>query len=183
MFIFKRNRRFHSVWGDYRMYPLQDIRRVHYEALQHHFLNSHLDALRSIRNTRKRVGDELVRMHSSEQAIETDDNECDVISSSTTIEGHATYIDIDNVLCSVCGLDPTWSYITHSESTRADVTHVCSACRKYCCSVCSPAGEQIPADGVNKFETLQDVRIPIPSLGMLEPHRVCLPCYHNCYKL
>ena len=27
------------------------------------------------------------------------------------------------------------------------------------------SGEQIPADGVNKYETLQDVRIPIPSLG------------------
>ena len=48
MVVYKKNRRFHATWGDYRMQPLQDIRRVHYEALEHHFLNSHLDALRYV---------------------------------------------------------------------------------------------------------------------------------------
>ena len=78
MLVYKKNRLFHAVWGDHRMRPLQvcmfvctytylssyiythihiyisypqDIHRVHYEALQHHFLNSHLTALRYIELT------------------------------------------------------------------------------------------------------------------------------------
>ena len=63
------------------------------------------------------------------------------------------------------------------------VTHVCSACGELCCVVCAPGGETIPGDGFNQNEILQDCRISIPSRGMLEPHRVCLPCYHMSYKL
>ena len=35
MFIFKRNRRFHSVWGDSRMYPLEVHRLVFISTLRH----------------------------------------------------------------------------------------------------------------------------------------------------
>ena len=44
------------------------------------------------------------------------------------------------------------------------------------CSVCSPAGDKIPGDGVSRTHTLKDLRIPLPALG-LAPQRVCLHCY------
>ena len=62
-----------------------------------------------------------------------------------------------------------------------DVVVCCMWCLVYglvvvVCSVCSPAGDKIPGDGVSRTHTLKDLRIPLPALG-LAPQRVCLHCY------
>lgn len=51
-------------------------------------------------------------------------------------------------VCCVCNCDVTWAYITHSDASRALVTHNCRACGKIVCSVCSPAGDMIPGEGM-----------------------------------
>ena len=122
-----------------------------------------------MRNARKRVGDELVRIYSSDQKDSHHDEEIshkdhgigeDIGDnhSVVTIEGallltcvtlfslplffnfkHITkymytythictgsvsVIALENLLCSVCGLDPTWSYITHRYCTVVNSIHV-----------------------------------------------------------
>ena len=81
--------------------------------------------------------------------------------------------------CSVCGLDVTWPYPLHSDSSRAFATHNCSACGKIVCSLCSPAADQLPGDGISQTVTLPDFRIALPWLGLLSPQRVCLHCYYD----
>jgi hypothetical protein len=155
-----------AALGDYRMAALQELSRVGEEPLSHHLLTSYLASLRGLRN------------------VTTSGSHASLVHTNLKPSfGSITSVTDCVVRCAVCELNPTWAYITHSDSTRAFVSHICSICRKICCSVCAPAGEQIPGDGVNQFETLQDFRIPIPSLGMLDPHRVCHPCYMSCYSL
>lgn len=107
--------------------------------------------------------------------------------------------------CGVCGLDVTWPFILHSEASRALVTNTCrylldlatvfvllvlpilhhhphsfciySVCRQVVCSVCAPAGDPLPGDGVQQSYHLPDLRQPLPSLGLLSPQRICLHCY------
>lgn len=81
--------------------------------------------------------------------------------------------------CSVCGLEVTWPYIAHSEATRGIVTHTCSACGKVVCTVCAPAGDQLPGDGLTSKHTLEDLKLAMPSLGVLAPARVCVHCYSD----
>lgn len=157
-----------AALGDYRMAALQELSRIGEEPLLHHFLTSYLASLRGLRN---------INISGLRRASLVE------INSKSSSNSLASSVTDGVVRCAVCELNPTWAYITHSDSTRAFVSHICSICRKICCSVCAPAGEQIPGDGVNQFETLQDFRIPIPSLGMLDPHRVCHPCYMSCYSL
>ncbi|RYY73488.1 hypothetical protein EON63_19965 [archaeon] len=45
------------------------------------------------------------------------------------------------------------------------------------CTVCSPSGDKLPSDGLNKYYTLPDLRRPLVPLGMLVPQRLCLLCY------
>ena len=84
--------------------------------------------------------------------------------------------------CSVCRSDPTWPYITNGVACRALVYHHCRACGKVVCVMCAPAGDYIPDVGVGNYQQLKDFRIPIPSLGLLMPERVCLPCYLHCHQ-
>lgn len=84
--------------------------------------------------------------------------------------------------CSVCQSDPTWPFITNSEATRALVYHNCRACGKIVCVMCSPAGDSVPDSGVGEYQTIADHRIPLPSFGILNPERVCTPCYLHCYN-
>jgi hypothetical protein len=84
--------------------------------------------------------------------------------------------------CSVCHSDPTWPYITNGDACRALVYHHCRACGKVVCVMCAPAGDSIPDVGVGQFQQLKDFRIPIPSLGLIMPERVCLPCYLHCHQ-
>ena len=65
-------------------------------------------------------------------------------SSNQPVQQLQLVTPADKLICYVCELDTTWSYITHSAATRAYVSHVCSACQRYCCSICAPAGEKIP---------------------------------------
>lgn len=83
--------------------------------------------------------------------------------------------------CSVCQSDPTWPFITNSEASRALVYNNCRACGRIVCVMCAPAGDSIPDSGIGEYQTLYDHRIPMPSLGILTPERVCMPCYLHCY--
>lgn len=85
--------------------------------------------------------------------------------------------------CSVCAEDATWPYITKSTSSRASATHHCMACGSICCSVCAPAGDQIPDDGLNQYVSVDNLRIPLPLSGLMNPQRVCLPCFFGSYSL
>jgi hypothetical protein len=38
-------------------------------------------------------------------------------------------------------------------------------CGHIVCAVCSPSGDQVPGEGLGEFETLSDLRAPLPQLG------------------
>lgn len=84
--------------------------------------------------------------------------------------------------CSVCREDTTWPYICKSSSARAGATHHCKACGSIVCSVCAPAGDSIPDDGLNQYVSVDDLRIPLPLMGLITPQRVCLPCFFKSYS-
>lgn len=81
--------------------------------------------------------------------------------------------------CTICGLDVIWPCIMRSTASRALATHRCSMCAKIVCVVCAPAGDTIAGDGLNKTVVLPDLRIPLPSLGLFTPQRVCVHCYFD----
>ena len=85
--------------------------------------------------------------------------------------------------CVVCELPTNWAYIAHSSATTARVTHTCRACGDIVCAICSPAGDMVQGDGLNRQEQLADRRISIPAIGVFERERVCLPCYFQSYFL
>ena len=118
--VYKSGCGFNTTLGDYRMTPLQSLKRIGQGPLDHHLLTSHFTALRSIRNTRKFVSGKLVRVKSSESKTRR--------VSRFDLQGNplvdVTKDMIDNgTVCSICGLDPTWAYITHSGATRAQVDY------------------------------------------------------------
>lgn len=85
--------------------------------------------------------------------------------------------------CHVCLSDPLWPYITKSEPTRGLVTHNCRSCGKVCCSVCSPAGDLIPADGIGKYQKLSDFKLSLPFIGLTGQQRVCITCFLHSYDM
>jgi hypothetical protein len=54
---------------------------------------------------------------------------------------------LDWATCYLCGLDTSWPYVTHSDATRALVTHRCMNCSRVVCSVCAPAKDILPGEG------------------------------------
>lgn len=81
--------------------------------------------------------------------------------------------------CSVCGLEVTWPYITHSDAGRAMATHNCSACGRIVCTVCAPAGDKLKGDGISTTHNVSDFRVPLPWLGIYSEQRVCCHCYFD----
>ena len=81
--------------------------------------------------------------------------------------------------CGVCDEDVVWPYLTKSIASRVSATCNCILCGKIVCSVCAPAGEQIPGDGYGQKCKLPDHRRPLPLYGLLSPNRLCLPCFFN----
>jgi hypothetical protein len=98
-------------------------------------------------------------------------------------EGHGEEGDDDDntswLPCSVCSLEVTWPYMMHSDASRSIATHNCSSCGKIVCTVCSPAGDEIPGDGISQRYKVPDFRIALPWLGLYAPQRVCLHCYYD----
>ncbi len=66
-----------------------------------------------------------------------------------------------------------------SDAARPAVTHTCSACGCVVCSVCAPAGDKLPGDGLNQYVYLDDCRLPLPGTGDFRPQRICLRCYFD----
>jgi hypothetical protein len=83
--------------------------------------------------------------------------------------------------CHICQSDPLWPYITKSEPTRGIVSHNCRSCGRVCCSVCAPAGDTIPADGIGKFQKLEDNKLSLPFIGLTGQQRVCTICFIHSY--
>jgi hypothetical protein len=85
--------------------------------------------------------------------------------------------------CGICGEDLVWPFITKSVACRATNTHNCAACGIVVCTVCAPAGDKIPGDGVNTYDELRDMRVALPSLGIYTKTRVCRSCHFVHAKL
>ena len=103
-------------------------------------------------------------------------------SKSNDSKNESKNKDCSDKNCSICGLDVTWAYITHSDASRSHVSRHCSVCNRLVCSICSPAGDEFKGDGIQSTVTLPDRRIVIPS-ATLEPQRVCAHCYLDSYDI
>lgn len=86
------------------------------------------------------------------------------------------------VPCGVCNEDVVWPYLTKSIACRASATKNCAICGKIVCNVCAPAGEKIPGDGYGAEHTLADLQQTLPTMGLYQPQRVCLPCYFSHHE-
>ena len=87
------------------------------------------------------------------------------------------------VHCHVCKNPPTWLYIMRGSASASLVAHNCRACGLVVCSVCAPAGDEVPDEGINRTTTLPDRRISLPGIGLFKEQRVCKICYHQSYFL
>ena len=143
---------------DYRIVSLSKISLLR-DSIDEHYVKSHIEALRNYK-----VATNAVRRTEPPKWQKSYDDESKQWAQ-----------------CSVCHSDPTWPFITNSDATRALVYHNCRACGKIVCVMCAPAGDSVPDSGIGEYQTLADHRIPIPSLGILSPERVCMPCYLHCY--
>jgi hypothetical protein len=155
------NGELHPVVGDIR--ELREVLRPKnytQEAIDHHALSAYMNSLRSLR---MRMFGLMPKHESSVPCIRDEDANC-----------------------SVCGSCPTWPYICkQSDAAKAVVSHTCTYCSKVCCVICAPAGDKIPNDPTNNnsMKTVQDLRISLPSIGRIDPQRVCVVCYLNAYIL
>jgi hypothetical protein len=85
----------------------------------------------------------------------------------------------DWVPCGICGLEVTWPYRMHSDASRALVTHHCCNCGIVICTLCGPAGEKLPGDGIDVTYELPDFRLSLPHRGLFSLQRVCVNCYFD----
>jgi hypothetical protein len=90
--------------------------------------------------------------------------------------------DSNSKNCSICGLDVSWAYITHSDASISQASHTCAICKRTVCSICAPAGDVFKGDGIQSSVSLADRRIVIPSV-ILDPQRVCAHCYLDSYDI
>jgi len=109
---------------------------------------------------------------------------CNTEAHHTTIEHYSeTKTDDSNSKnCSICGLDVSWAYITHSDASVSQTSHNCAICKRTVCSICAPAGDVFKGDGIQSSVSLADRRIVIPSV-ILDPQRVCAHCYLDSYDI
>lgn len=159
MYLDSRGRPQASI-GDYRMKSLQTFSRLTASVITHHLMGQYLESLRNLRS-RRRLSQMLEEPESRTSSVD----------------------EPSDSKCNLCEINPTWAFITHSDSTRGVVSYSCSVCLRVCCAICAPAGDSVPGDGPNVYETLQDCRIPLPSMFKMEPQRVCLSCYFTSYEL
>jgi len=147
---------------DHRLATFSEIIPIQ-SAVHNHYMRAHIEAMRSLRlstsNIRKRPPPPW-----------------EPIFDSNVPNGGAW------ARCHVCDSDPCWPYITRSDAARAMAVHNCRACGHVVCSVCAPAADRIPADGIGKYKTLRDQSMSLPFMGLTDKQRVCTPCYLHCYE-
>ena len=109
---------------------------------------------------------------------------CNTEAHHTTIEHYleTKTDDSKSKNCSICGLDVSWAYITHSDASVSQTSHSCAICKRTVCSICAPAGDVFKGDGIQSSVSLADRRIVIPSV-ILDPQRVCAHCYLDSYDI
>jgi len=159
IFFSKTGSAYHAEECDSRYTGLQKI-NLFRNSISDHMMSAHIHALRMLKLSRHPMYN-----------VQTPPR-WEPIYDSTSHEWAS---------CSVCGSEPTWPFITNSDASRALVYHHCRACGKPVCVICAPAGDSIPDVGIGEYQMLKDYRIPIPSIGLLMPERVCLPCFMHCY--
>ena len=153
---------------DHSLPQLSEIHLVS-TCVSDHYNKSYFAAIRALKHRRQAaVGSMRVRPPVTLAPLKT--------ATATSADGSTGWTP-----CHVCGTDTTWPYTLKSSLTRSSGTHHCVACGQVCCSVCAPAGDAIPDDGINKTVATDDLRVPLPLSGHLTPQRVCLPCFFQSY--
>jgi len=164
---------------DHSLPQLSEIHLVS-TCVSDHYNKSYFAAIRALKHRRQAaVGSMRVRPPVTLAPLKTATS-----TATSTATATATVADGSTgwTPCHVCGTDTTWPYTLKSSLTRSSGTHHCVACGQVCCSVCAPAGDAIPDDGINKTVATDDLRVPLPLSGHLTPQRVCLPCFFQSYN-
>ena len=79
------------------------------------------------------------------------------------------------ISCHHFSIHDTFLYLLHYTDTY------CRSCGRVVCAVCAPAGDNIPADGIGKYQKLPDHRMTLPFMGLADKQRVCTPCFLHSY--
>ena len=166
---------------NYRLGAFSEIIPIQ-SAVRNHYMRSHIEAMRSLRLGNCFSSCERVSPPTWQPIYENKDvSDCNSPSSLKSFYNSKSCENIIWARCYVCDSDPTWPYITRSDAARGMAVHNCRSCGRVVCSVCSPSGDKIPADGIGKFQNLPDNRISLPFMGLTEKQRVCTPCFLHSY--
>mmetsp|Transcript_29667 Transcript_29667/g.50082 ORF Transcript_29667/g.50082 Transcript_29667/m.50082 type:complete len:1391 (+) Transcript_29667:294-4466(+) len=177
---------------DYSSHPSLSSIKMTSSCLDDHKIENYLYSLRNMRLSREMQGDARLKPRYKrrpvwEPALHTSTGSAgregrgsgallSEIALSSGLEAAACWRQ-----CNVCSDDCTTVFTTSGISARAHSMVNCRACGRIVCLACAPAGDEIPAEGISQKQKLRDFRIPLPSLGLIEPQRVCMPCYYNSY--
>jgi len=145
-----------------------------------HKLHNYLTALRSIKTQYNLLSSSSAAPAlRASQLMQSHDATGDKGACVVRNEMHGgKYVD-----CHVCKNPPTWPYVMRGPASASLVAHNCRSCGLVACSVCAPAGDEVPGEGINRTTTLSDGRIALPSIGLFKAQRVCKICYHQSYFL
>lgn len=163
--IYRDQNRFKASVCDYKLPTFSKLDLLFTRGFDDHKMHSHWVAMRTLRHANY---DGDIKDHHDNIKNYSETKTDDSNSNSKN--------------CSVCGLDVSWAYITHSDASISQTSHNCAICKRTVCSICAPAGDIFKGDGIQASVSLADRRIVIPSV-ILEPQRVCAHCYLDSYDI